>query len=161
MQCEQLILFNKGTENISKVKCILWNEGFLIPENRGTGMAGREKDGGIDYAMLNHGLDEPPITIADNEVVVVLRGPGEDMNRIRIPENITGCLSPSVAAKLNERQKAVLAEIVKNGAVSTGWITKTLVIVKDTAARDIKELVIYGLIVPKGQGRGRHYVLKT
>ena len=88
--------------------------------------------------MLNHGLDEPLITIADNEVVVVLRVPGEDMNRIRIPENITACLSSSVAATLNERQKVVLAEIVKNGTVSTGWITKTLGIVKDTAARDIK-----------------------
>ena len=55
--------------------------------------------------MLNHGLDEPLITIADNEVVVVLRGPGEDMNRIRIPENITAGLSPSVAAKLNELTK--------------------------------------------------------
>lgn len=76
--------------------------------------------------MLNHGLDEPLITIADNEVVVVLRGPGEDMNRIRFPENITAGLSPSVAAKLNERQKVILAEIVKNGTVSTGWITKTL-----------------------------------
>ena len=63
--------------------------------------------------MLNHGLDEPLITIADNEVVVVLRGPGEDMNRIRIPENITDGLSPSVAAKLNERQKVILAEIVR------------------------------------------------
>jgi ATP-dependent DNA helicase RecG len=94
-------------------------------------------------AMLNHGLDEPLITIADNEVVVVLRGPGEDMNRIRIPENITAGLSPTVAATLNERQKTVLAEIDKNGTVSTGWITKTLGIVKDTAAMDIKELVVY------------------
>ena len=92
---------------------------------------------------------------------MALRGPGEDMNRIRISENITAGLSPSVAAKLNERQKVVLAEIVKNGTVSTGWITTTLGIVKDTAARDIKELVVYGLIVPKGQGQGRHYVLKT
>jgi ATP-dependent DNA helicase RecG len=63
--------------------------------------------------MLNHGLDEPLITIADNEVVVVLRGPGEDMNRIRIPENITAGLSPTVAATLNERQKTVLAESVR------------------------------------------------
>ena len=124
-------------------------------EERGTGIM-RMRD-----AMLNHGLDEPLITIADNEVVVVLRGPGEDMNRIRISENITAGLSPSVAAKLNERQKVILAEIVKNGTVSTGWITTTLGIVKDTAGRDIKELVVYGLIVPKGQGRGRHYVLKT
>jgi predicted HTH transcriptional regulator len=42
---------------------------------------------------------------------------------------------------------------------ATGWITKTLGMLKDTAARNIKELVVYGLIVPNGQGRGRHYVL--
>jgi predicted HTH transcriptional regulator len=124
-------------------------------EERGTGIA-RMRD-----AMLNHGLDAPLITIADNEVVVTLKGPGDDMDRIRIPENITGGLTPSVAARLNERQKAILAEIVQNGSVSTGWITKTLGIVKDTAARDIKELVGSGLIEPKGQGRGRHYILKT
>ena len=63
MQCEQLILFNKGTENISKVKCILSNEGFLIPENRGTGMAGREKDGGIEILLLKKSIRVIPGTV--------------------------------------------------------------------------------------------------
>ena len=73
--------------------------------------------------MLNHGLDEPLITIADNEVLVVLRGPGEDMNRIRIPENITAGRSPSVAATLNERQKTVLPKVcVRKLSIREPWI---------------------------------------
>ncbi len=73
--------------------------------------------------MLNHGLDEPLITIADNEVVVVLRGPGEDMNRIRIPENITAGLSPSVVAKLNERQILSRSRLSHDSTVSD-WSPK-------------------------------------
>ncbi|KZK75230.1 MULTISPECIES: ATP-binding protein [Chlorobium/Pelodictyon group] len=123
-------------------------------EERGTGIT-RMRD-----SMLNHGLDAPLIAIADNEVVVTLIGPGENMERILLPENITGGISPAVAEKLNERQSAILAEIVRSGSVTTGWITKTLGVAKDTAFRDVRELVAFGLIEPEGEGRGRHYILK-
>ncbi len=124
-------------------------------EERGTGIQ-RMRD-----SMLNHGLDKPQITIVDHEVVVMLPGPGDDLDRIRTPENFAGGLAPSVEARLNQRQKAILSEIVKTGSVTTGWITKTLGVVKDTAVRDINELMDLGLIEPKGAGRGRHYVLKA
>lgn len=82
------------------------------------------------------------------------------MERILLPENITGGISPAVAEKLNERQNAILAEIVRSGSVTTGWITKTLGVAKDTAFRDVRELVAFDLIEPEGEGRGRHYILK-
>jgi len=124
-------------------------------EERGTGIQ-RMRD-----AMLDHGLDQPAITIVDDEVVVTLRGPGEDMDRIRTPELVATGLKPSSEAKLNERQRAILEEVVKNGSVSTGWCKSTFGVVRDTAVRDIKGLIALDLIESRGQGRGRHYVLKS
>ena len=123
-------------------------------EERGTGIQ-RMHD-----AMLDHGLYKPLIEVVDNEVIVTLRGPGDNLDLIRTPKTYGGGLEPSIEAKLNERQKAILEEAVANGSVSTGWCTNTFSIVKDTAVRDIKELVELGLLEPKGKGRGRHYVLK-
>ena len=122
-------------------------------EERGTGIQ-RMHD-----AMLDHGLDKPLIAAIDNEVIVTLRGPGDDLDLIRTPK-VSGGLEPSIEAKLNERQKQILEEAVTNGSVSTGWCTNTFGIVKDTAVRDIKGLVELGLLEPRGKGRGRHYVLK-
>ena len=53
--------------------------------------------------LVMHSL--PYSAAITEDVYSDLLGPGEDMNRIRIPENITAGLSPSVAAKLNELTK--------------------------------------------------------
>lgn len=124
-------------------------------EERGTGIQ-RMYD-----AMLDHGLDKPLITVVDNEVIVTLRGPGDDMDRIRTPKPSGGELEPSIQAKLNHRQKEILEEVVTNGTVSTGWCTQKFGIVKDTAVRDINELLEFGILKPIGKGRGRRYVLKS
>jgi predicted HTH transcriptional regulator len=123
-------------------------------EERGTGIQ-RMQD-----AMLDHGLDKPLIEVVDNEVIVTLRGPGDNFDLIRTPNTSGGGLEPSIEAKLNERQRAILEEVVANGSVSTGWCTKAFGVVKDTAVRDLNELVELGLFEPRGRGRGRHYVLK-
>ncbi|TLS68122.1 DUF4062 domain-containing protein [Mariprofundus erugo] len=124
-------------------------------EERGTGIQ-RMRD-----AMLDHGLERPVITIVDDEVVVMLPGPGDDLDRIRVTAQATSGLKPSIEAKLNDRQKSILEEIVANGSVSTGWCKKQFGVVQDTAVRDLKELVELELIEPRGAGRGRHYVLKA
>lgn len=123
-------------------------------EERGTGIQ-RMHD-----AMLDHGLDKPLIEVVDNEVIVTLRGPGDNLDLIRTPKISGGGLKPSIAAKLNERQKAITEEVVANGSVSTSWCTNAFGVVKDTAVRDLNELVELGLFEARGKGRGRHYVLK-
>lgn len=68
-------------------------------EERGTGIM-RMND-----VMINHGLDKPEIKIIDGEVVVILYGPDENMDRLRLPDNIPKIIKPSIEKKLNIRQK--------------------------------------------------------
>jgi len=123
-------------------------------EERGTGIQ-RMTD-----TMLDHGLDEPVFSIVDNEVQVLLRGPGEDLDRIRIPSGTGTGISPSIEKKLNSRQKRILEEVVENSSTTTRWCMKTFNIVRDTAARDLKGLVELDLLEARGSGRSSHYVLK-
>lgn len=96
----------------------------------------------------------------NGELVVILNGPGGDLDRIRTPRDTPAYLPPAVETQLNDRQKTILEEVVRNGSVTTGWCKKTFNIVQDTAVRDLKKLISLNLIEPKGKGRGSHYVLK-
>ena len=78
--------------------------------------------------MLDHGLEKPDISIIDDEVVVTLYGPGEDLNRIRVLAEAGVGLKPSIEARLNDRQKAALEEAVLKGAVTSGWVCESQVI---------------------------------
>lgn len=122
-------------------------------EERGTGIQ-RMRD-----AMLDHGLDLPVIRVVEDEVVVTLPGPGENLDRIRIPDGEVITLEPSVEAKLNERQKEIVREVVRNGSVTTGWCKEQFGVVQDTAVRDLRELVEWKVLEVRGKGRGTHYVL--
>jgi ATP-dependent DNA helicase RecG len=57
--------------------------------------------------MLNHGLDQPLLGTDTGYFQVTFPGPGENLDRIRVPE--TGLLiTPAVEAQLNDRQKRIL-----------------------------------------------------
>ena len=48
-----------------------------------------ERDTGIQRmrdVMLDHGLGQPSISVVDNEVIVTLKGSGDNLDRIRIPD---------------------------------------------------------------------------
>lgn len=123
-------------------------------EERGTGIQ-RMQD-----AMLDHGLERPVFTMVDDEVIVTLPGPGNDLDRIRTPEIAGPGLSPAVEARMNKRQKIIHEEAVRNGSVTTGWCIKQFGVARDTAIRDMNGLVDLQLVEPRGRGRGRHYVPK-
>ncbi|MDX8406218.1 MAG: ATP-binding protein [Mariprofundus sp.] len=120
-------------------------------EERGTGIQ-RMRD-----AMLDHGLDKPVITIVDDEVVVTLPGPGDDLDRIRVSTESPTGLKASVEAKLNARQKAALEEAILNGSVTSGWICDKQQVTRETAVQDLTSLVELGLLVRVGKGRGTRY----
>ncbi|MGM0568542.1 MAG: ATP-binding protein [Elusimicrobiota bacterium] len=124
-------------------------------EERGTGIQRMTED------MLNHGLDKPQIKIIDNEVKVILYGPGEDLDRIKTPRNIPGFIPPAMEEKLNERQKKILKHVLETGEVTSGWCKKEFGVVYDTAHRDLAELVKLDILEKRGKGRGTKYVLKT
>jgi ATP-dependent DNA helicase RecG len=62
-------------------------------------------------------------------------------------------------AKLNERQHAILTHMQEKGFVTNKWVQDSLQVVRDTAYRDIQELVDLKIIESKGKGRSTRYVL--
>jgi predicted HTH transcriptional regulator len=122
-------------------------------EERGSGFR-RMRD-----QMLNHGLDQPLIATDTGYFQVIFPGPGEHIERIRVPEKQI-LVTPSIEAQLNERQKEVMAEVLKSGFVTSGWLVKTLGVTYDTANRDLKGLADLNLLMRQGLGRAARYVLR-
>ncbi len=84
---------------------------------------------------------------------VWLRNSGE---RIDLEPNL-----PAVEAKLNERQKRILAHVLESGSVTSGWCLKEFGVVYNTAYRDLAALVRLGLLKQEGSGRGTRYTLQA
>lgn len=108
--------------------------------------------------MLDHGLDRPLLGTDTGYFQVTFPGPGEDIDRLRVPESRL-VVTPAIEAQLNKRQTETLAEVLKSGSVSSGWLVKNLQITYDTANRDLIELAGLGLLVRQGKGRATRYVL--
>ena len=121
-------------------------------EQRGSGFA-RMRD-----AMLDHGLDEPRLDQQDGFFVVTLPGPDGNFDRIRTPASVAGAVTPAIEAQLNARQREILLHIQIEGYVTNKWVQETLGVVRDTAYRDIQELVDLKLVEKTGSGRSTRYV---
>ena len=122
-------------------------------EERGSGFR-RMRD-----QMLNHGLEQPLLGTDTGYFQVTFPGPGGKLDRIRVPE--TGlAVTPAIEARLSERQKKIVAQVAKDGHVTSGWCVRHLNVVKDTAHRDLVELVEIGLLVRTGRGRNVAYRFK-
>jgi predicted HTH transcriptional regulator len=122
-------------------------------EERGSGFR-RMRD-----QMLDHGLEPPLLGTDTGYFQVTFPGPGENLERIRVPEARLA-ITPALAARLNARQKKIMAQTAEAGAVTNRWCVQTLQVVKDTAHRDLVELVALGLLVRTGRGRNVAYRLK-
>jgi len=123
-------------------------------EERGSGFR-RMRD-----QMLDHGLEPPLLGTDTGYFQVTFPGPGENLERIRVPESRLA-ITPALAARLNERQKKIMAWTAEAGVVTSRWCVQTLKVVKDTAHRDLVELVELGLLVRTGRGRNVAYRLKN
>lgn len=128
---------------------------FLRIEERGSGIA-RMRDG-----MADHGLDPPRFGSGSGFFEVVLPGPADNLDRLRIrAESIGQLITPSTEAKLNQRQKQMMALLVQGEQLTSRRCEQEFGITRDTASRDFKHLMSLGLIEPRGKDRSRHYVLK-
>ena len=124
-------------------------------EERGSGF-GRMRD-----AMLNHGLDRPVLGTQDGYFEVTFYGPGDDLERLKVPTNATGILvEPAVEAQLNERQKEMAAILAQGGRLTSKECQKAFGVVKDTVNRDFHLLVELGIAEKAGGGRSTQYRLK-
>ena len=108
--------------------------------------------------MLNHGLDKPLIGTDTGYFQVTFPGPGENLDRIRVP--VTRLIvTPAVEAKLNERQKRIIQQVLVSGSVTRRWCVTQFSVANDTAGRDLKGLADMGLLCAEGKGRAVSYVL--
>jgi len=124
-------------------------------EERGSGFR-RMRD-----HMLDHGLDQPRLATESGYFQVILLGPADDMGRLRIPTGAAGqIIPPSIEQKLNERQKKIIAHVLQEGSVTSGWCKEQFKVVYDTANRDLIELVDWNILDRQGKGRSTKYVLK-
>jgi predicted HTH transcriptional regulator len=126
-----------------------------LMEQRGSGFA-RMRD-----AMLNHGLEAPLYAQQDGYFVATFQGPNGNYERLKLPDGAVGFISPAVEAQLNERQKKIMVQVQREGAVTSGWCRKAFDVTYDTANRDLLDLVKRQLLTKVGQGRATHFKLKS
>jgi predicted HTH transcriptional regulator len=107
--------------------------------------------------MLDHGLDRPLLGTDTGYFQVTFPGRGEDVDRLRVPENRL-VVTPAVEAQLNERQRRTLAHALESGSVTRRWCVAEFEVVNDTAGRDLKFLADLGLLAVEGRGRAVRYV---
>ena len=102
--------------------------------------------------LLNHGLDQPLLGTDTGYFQVTFPGPGENPDRIRVPEaRLT--ITPTIEAHLNARQKKMVALMVRGGQLNSRSCVKKFKITRDTASRDFDLLVQLGIAEKKGAGR--------
>lgn len=107
--------------------------------------------------MLDHGLERPTLGTDTGYFQVTFGGPGENLERLRVPENRLK-VTPAIEAQLNGRQRKILEYAVKTGSVTTGWVMRAMDVVRDTAHRDLLGLVELSLLRRRGSGRTASYV---
>jgi ATP-dependent DNA helicase RecG len=108
--------------------------------------------------MLDHGLGPPILGTDMGYFQVIFQGPGENVERLRVPEKRL-LVTPSVEAQLNERQKAMVAILVRGEALTSSRCEEEFHITRDTTNRDFMLLIKLGLAVKEGKGRSTRYVL--
>jgi predicted HTH transcriptional regulator len=123
-------------------------------EERGSGFR-RMKDG-----MLNHGLDQPRLATDTGYFQVIFPGPADNLDRLRVPPSATGRLvTPAVEAKLNERQRKMVALLVEGEELTSRRCEKEFGITRETATKDFELLMDLGIVERKGAGRSTRYVI--
>lgn len=126
---------------------------FSMMEQRGTGF---ER---MRTAMLDHGLETPSLDQKDGYFRITLHGPAGDFDRIRISDFAPTTAPPSIESQLNERQKAIIVQVHREGFVTNNWCREHLKVVSDTAHRDLRGLVDLKILERTGKGRATRYVL--
>jgi predicted HTH transcriptional regulator len=108
--------------------------------------------------MLNHGLDRPAIGADTGYFQITFPGPGENVERLRVPEKHL-LVTPAVEAQLNERQRKMLLLLVQGNELTSRKCESLFSVTRDTANRDFILLMEMGLLRKVGRGRSTRYVL--
>jgi len=110
--------------------------------------------------MLDHGLDQPKLATNTGYFQVVFPGPGDELDRLRVPPSAIGQLvTPAVEAELSQRQKKMVALLVQGETLTSRRCEEEFHVTRDTANRDFRLLMELRIARRIGAGRSTHYVL--
>lgn len=121
-------------------------------EERGSGFR-RMRD-----QMLNHGLDQPLLGTDTGYFQVTFPGPGENTDRIRVPETRL-TVTPAVEAQLTERQKDMARRLISGEALTSRECRKLYALSAQALHEDFQKLIGLGIARQTGSGRATRYVV--
>ncbi|MDI3540173.1 MAG: ATP-dependent helicase RecG [Methanolobus sp.] len=109
--------------------------------------------------MLDHGLDAPLIGTDTGYFQVTFQGPGDNIERLRVREQMLQ-VTPAVEAQLNERQRKMMQWLVEGKELTSRHCEAEFGVTRPVIARDVGELVEMGMAEKVGAGRSTRYRLK-
>ena len=110
--------------------------------------------------MLDHGLDKPLIGADTGYFQVTFPGPGENIERIRVPE-FRLLVTPAVEAQLTERQKEMVKLLLEGKELTSRECEARFGVTRPVVSRELGNLVDLGVAVRVGAGRSIRYRLKS
>jgi ATP-dependent DNA helicase RecG len=119
-------------------------------EERGSGFR-RMRD-----QMLDHGLDQPLLGTDMGYFQVTFPGPGENIERLRVPEKHL-VVTPAVEAQLNERQKDMVSRLVGGEELTSRKCQELYGLSPQAVYEDFQKLVGLGIARKIGSGRATRY----
>ncbi|MDP8247716.1 MAG: ATP-binding protein [Candidatus Tritonobacter lacicola] len=123
-----------------------------LMEQRGTGIRRMQS------AMLDHGLDAPEYSFRDGYFTVVLRGPDNNVDRIKMPSDMH--VSASIEERLTGRQREIVKWLATGESITNRECQDRFSISKVTATKDLSTLVEFGLAERIGKGRSVRYIYR-
>ena len=109
--------------------------------------------------MLDHGLDRPLLGTDTGYFQVTFPGPGENTDRIRVPETQL-LVTPAVEARLNDRQRKMMRWLVEGKELTSRQCEAEFGVTRPVTSSDFGKLVELGLAEKLGAGRSTRYRLK-
>jgi len=109
--------------------------------------------------MLNHGLDMPLIGTDTGYFQVTFPGPGDNIERLNVPEQLMR-VTPAVEAQLNERQRKMMQWLVEGEELTSRHCEAEFGVTRAVTSVDLRKLVEMGLAEKLGAGRSTRYRLK-
>ena len=108
--------------------------------------------------MLNHGLDQPLLSTDTGYFQLTFPGPGDDIDRIRVPEG--GLLvTPAVEAQLTKRQKNMVSRLIGGEALTNRKCQRLYKISPQAVYEDFQKLLHLEVVRKVGSGRSTRYEL--
>ncbi len=126
-----------------------------LMDQRGSGI-GRMKE-----AMLNHGLDMPEYDLTEGYFRVTLKGPGDDLDCLRLPAGTSAGIPPAIEEQLTDRQRDILTRVTAGEKITSARCMELYSITRQAVNADFKKLLDLTLIERIGAGRATHYVLNS